>query len=167
MQTTRPRAARSAGSRMRVSSATATTLTLDGLPPLLRRALLDCAQRADAGGVDEHVEAVDVGDGVGELGGTDAAGGAGDEREGAGAGFDHGATVPVPGPPDGRQATRFRICRRTSSRNTAAPSSAKSPATNRAAAIASGRALLMATGRPICSIHTTSFSPSPSPTAPF
>ena len=39
---------------------------LEGLPPLLGRAVLDGAEGTDAGGVDEHVEAVDAGDGVGE-----------------------------------------------------------------------------------------------------
>ena len=39
---------------------------LEGLPPLLGRAVLDGSDGADAGGVDEHVEALDAGDRSGE-----------------------------------------------------------------------------------------------------
>ena len=65
---------------------------LEGLPPLLRGAVGDGAERADAGGVDEHVEPVDaghrVGEGtrIGELDGPRPGAGqaGGDRREGVG-----------------------------------------------------------------------------------
>ncbi len=58
-QTTVPRAARSAGSSSRVSSATATTFTSNWLPPGVGGQFRDGAEQADPGRVDEDVDLVD------------------------------------------------------------------------------------------------------------